>query len=204
MCYAVIQSSEDSYSLNLALFWRAEGIAYLQFSNTKQHGQWVSMKRRTHWWNVLTLCSILTDFCNLSTASTCSSGPVLVNNDKIFKLCEWAELCGDILTIQALNLLQERHQWSFCAVAFLSILQYPVSSQEDQVGFVFLSFFSSQELYYLKFRLSTRHTMSNLGVPQGILIILLMCKVMCVHFEDFISLIKMRHILSAGVSACMF
>lgn len=34
MCYAVIQSSEDSYSLNLALFWRAEGIAYLQFSNT--------------------------------------------------------------------------------------------------------------------------------------------------------------------------
>lgn len=33
MCYAVIQSLEDSYSLNLALFWQAEGTAYLQFSH---------------------------------------------------------------------------------------------------------------------------------------------------------------------------
>lgn len=46
--------------------------------------------------------------------------------------------------IQALNLLQERHQWSLCAVAFLCVLQYSVSCQEDQVSFVFLSFFSPQ------------------------------------------------------------
>lgn len=58
----------------------------------------------------------------------------------------------DGVVIKALNLLEQRHKRSLCAEAFLGILQHPVSCQEDQVGFVFLSFLGSQQLYHLKSR----------------------------------------------------
>lgn len=103
------------------------------------------------WKCCLTFCTSFTDFCNLSTASTCSSGPVLVTEEKRFHSVKLRLLIEKKCWLfWWICLLEQSHQRTLGAVALLCIFQHSVSRQEYQIGFIFLSFFCPQQLNYLK------------------------------------------------------
>lgn len=102
------------------------------------------------WKCCLTFCTSFTDFCNLSTASTCSSGPVLVTEEKRWKVKLRLLIEKKCRLFWWICLLEQSHQRTLGAVALLCIFQHSVSRQEYQIGFIFLSFFCPQQLNYLK------------------------------------------------------